>query len=314
MDNLPKTATIVDMTGRDGFQMEPEFIPTETKIEIINLLSHSGLRQIQVTSFVHPKAVPQLADAEAVMQGIERVPGVIYRVLVPNLKGAERALAVGADELNLLVSVTDSHSLSNANRTTADALPALEPVIELAERQGVPATGGAAVSLGCPFEGVPPTDRLDMVYGFFCERGIRKLSVADTVGMANPALVYERLCYLRERYPDATFSLHLHDTRRMAMANILAGLHAGVTEFDGTVGGLGGCPYAPGATGNIASEDMVHMLHEMGISTGVDLDALLAINRRLREVVGHALDSNIARAGRSSDLIRGTVTGQQKVA
>lgn len=314
MDNLPKTATIVDMTGRDGFQMEPEFIPTETKIEIINLLSHSGLRQIQVTSFVHPKAVPQLADAEAVMQGIERVPGVIYRVLVPNLKGAERALAVGADELNLLVSVTDSHSLSNANRTTADALAALEPVIELAERQGVPATGGAAVSLGCPFEGVPPKDRLDMVYGFFYERGIRKLSVADTVGMANPALVYERLCYLRERYPDATFSLHLHDTRRMAMANILAGLHAGVTEFDGTVGGLGGCPYAPGATGNIASEDMVHMLHEMGISTGVDLDALLAINRRLREVVGHALDSNIARAGRSSDLIRGTVTGQQKVA
>ncbi len=314
MHNLPATATIVDMTGRDGFQMEPEFIPTETKIEIIDLLSRSGLRQIQVTSFVHPKAVPQLADAEAVMQGIERVPGVVYRVLVPNLRGAERALAVGADELNLLVSVTDSHSLSNANRTTAEALAALEPVIELAEREGVPATGGAAVSLGCPFEGVPPRERLDMVYGFFYERGIRKLSVADTVGMANPALVYERLCYLRERYSEATFSLHLHDTRRMAMANILAGLQVGVTEFDGTVGGLGGCPYAPGATGNIASEDMVHMLHEMGISTGVDLDALLAINRQLREIVGHELDSNIARAGKSSDLIRGAVTGQYKVA
>jgi hydroxymethylglutaryl-CoA lyase len=248
------------------------------------------------------------------MAGIERVPGVTYRVLVPNLKGAERALAVGADELNLLVSVTDSHSLSNANRTTADALTALEPVIALAQRRGVSATGGAAVSLGCPFEGVPPRERLDMVYGFFYERGVRKLSVADTVGMANPALVYERLCYLRDRYPEATFSLHLHDTRRMAMANILAGLQAGVTEFDGTAGGLGGCPYAPGATGNIASEDMVHMLHEMGISTGVDLDALLVINRRLREVVGHELDSNIARAGKSSDLIRGTVTGQQKVA
>ena len=314
MHNLPSTATIVDMTGRDGFQMEPVFIPTETKIEIINLLSHSGLQQIQVTSFVHPKAVPQLADAEAVMQGIERVPGVVYRVLVPNLRGAERALAVGADELNLLVSVTDSHSLSNANRTTADALAALEPVIDLAERQGVRATGGAAVSLGCPFEGVPPRERLDTVYGFFYERGIRKMSVADTVGMANPALVYERLCYLRERYPEASFSLHLHDTRRMAMANILAGLQAGVTEFDGTVGGLGGCPYAPGATGNIASEDMIHMFHEMGIETGVDLDALLTINRRLREVVGHELDSNIARAGKSSDLVRGAVTGQQKVA
>jgi hydroxymethylglutaryl-CoA lyase len=314
MGSLPKTATIVDMTGRDGFQMEPEFIPTATKIEIINLLSQSGLRQIQVTSFVHPRAVPQLRDAEAVMAGIERVPGVTYRVLVPNLKGAERALAVGADELNLLVSVTDSHSLSNANRTTADALAALEPVIELADRQGVPATGGAAVSLGCPFEGVPPRERLDRVYGFFYERGVRKLSVADTVGMANPVLVYERLSYLCDRYPEATFSLHLHDTRRMAMANVLAGLQASVTEFDGTVGGLGGCPYAPGATGNIASEDMVHMLHEMGISTGVDLDALLAINRRLREVVGRELDSNIARAGKSSDLVRGAVTGQQKVA
>jgi hydroxymethylglutaryl-CoA lyase len=314
MTNLPKTATIVDMTGRDGFQMEPEFIPTESKIAIINLLSHSGLRQIQVTSFVHPRAVPQLRDAEAVMAGIERVPGVTYRVLVPNLKGAERALAVGADELNLLVSVTDSHSLSNANRTTADALTALEPVIELAQRRGVSATGGAAVSLGCPFEGVPPRERLDMVYGFFYERGVRKLSVADTVGMANPALVYERLSYLRDRYPEATFSLHLHDTRRMAMANILAGLQAGVTEFDGTAGGLGGCPYAPGATGNISSEDMVHMLHEMGITTGVDLDALLVINRRLREIVGRELDSNIARAGKSSDLVTGAVTGQQKVA
>ena len=314
LNNLPTTATIVDMTGRDGFQMEPAFIPTERKIEIINLLSRSGVRQIQVTSFVHPRAVPQLADAEAVMAGIERVPGVIYRVLVPNMKGAERALAAGADELNLLVSVTDSHSLSNANRSTVDALAALEPVIALAEREGVRATGGAAVSLGCPFEGIPPVERLDLVYGFFYERGIRKLSVADTVGMANPALVYDRLRYLRERYPEAEFSLHLHDTRRMAMANILAGLQAGVTEFDGTVGGLGGCPYAPGATGNIASEDMVHMLHAMGIQTGVDLDALLAINRRLREIVGHDLDSNIARAGKSSDLIRESVKGQQKVA
>ena len=314
LNTLPDSVTIVDMTGRDGFQMEPEFIPTDRKIEIINLLSQTGLRQIQVTSFVHPRAVPQLSDAGEVMRGIERMSGVVYRVLVPNLKGAERALDAGADELNLLVSVTDAHSLSNANRTTTDALAALEPVIELAEREGVRATGGAAVSLGCPFEGIPPVDRLELVYGFFYERGIRKLSVADTVGMANPALVYERLCWLRERYPEATFSLHLHDTRRMATANILAGLQAGVTEFDGTVGGLGGCPYAPGATGNIATEDMVHMLHAMGIETGVDLDALLAIGRRLREIVGHELDSSILRAGKSSDLVRSPVTGQRKIA
>jgi hydroxymethylglutaryl-CoA lyase len=294
--------------------MEPAFISTDTKVEIVNLLSRSGVPEIQATSFVHPKAIPQLADAEEVMRRIDRLPGVKYRALVPNMKGAERALAAGVDELNLLVSVTDSHSLSNANRTTADALVALEPVIALAQRVGVPATGGAAVSLGCPFEGVPAFERLELVYGFFNERGVRKLSVADTAGMANPALVYDRLSRLRERYPDATFSLHLHDTRRMATANILAGLQAGVTEFDGTVGGLGGCPYAPGATGNIATEDVVHMLHEMGIRTGVNLDALLAIGRRLREIVGHDLDSSVLRAGKSSDLIRSPVTGQRKIA
>jgi hydroxymethylglutaryl-CoA lyase len=283
------------------------------KVEIVNLLSRSGVPEIQVTSFVHPRAIPQLRDAEEVMRRIDRVAGVTYRALVPNLKGAERAIAAGAGELNLMVSVTDSHSLSNANRTTAEALAGLEPVIELAERAGVPVTGGAATSLGCPFEGFPPPERLAWVYGFFYERGVHKLSVADTAGMANPALVYDRLCRLRERFPEATFSLHLHDTRRMATANIIAGLEAGVTEFDGTVGGLGGCPYAPGATGNIATEDMVHMLHEMGIETGVDLDALLAIGRRLREIVGHELDSSILRAGKSSDLVRESVTGQRRI-
>ena len=312
LNTLPTHVTVVDMTARDGFQMEHDFIDTATKIEIIDLISGSGVPEIQVTSFVHPQAIPQLADAEAVMRGIERVPGVKYRALVPNLKGAERALDAGADELNLMVSVTDSHSLSNANRPTFEALAALEPVIELAQRRGVQATAGGATTLGCPFEGIPPVERLFAVYGWFYERGVRKMSVADTVGMANPVVVYDRLARLRERLPEASFSLHLHDTRRMATANVLAGLQAGVTELDGTIGGLGGCPYAPGATGNIALEDLVHMLHEMGIQTGVDLDALLAIARRLREVVGHELDSAILRAGKSSDLIREPVTGQRR--
>lgn len=313
--NLPEAVKIVDMTARDGFQMEfGYFIPTEQKIEIINAIARSGVPEIQVTAFVHPKAVPQLQDAEAVMRGIDRVPGVKYRALVPNLRGAERAIEAGADELNMLLSVTDSHSLSNANRTTFEALDLLEPVVRLAEAKGVPVTGGTATSLGCPFEGFPPVERLIQVVERFHGWGVRKISVADTVGMANPALVYDRLSRLRDRFPDVEFSLHLHDTRRMAMPNIIAGLQAGVTEFDGTIGGLGGCPYAPGATGNIATEDMVHMFHEMGIETGVDLDALLAIAARLREIVNHDLESYISRAGKSSDLIRTPVTGQQKLA
>lgn len=315
LTNLPKSVTIVDMTPRDGFQMESGyFIPTEQKIEIVNMLSRSGIPEIQVTAFVHPKAVPQLRDAEAVMRGIDRVPGVKYRALVPNLKGAERAIDAGADELNMLLSVTDSHSLSNANRTTAEALDNLEPVVKLAETKGVPVTGGTATSLGCPFEGFPTVERLIWVIERFYGWGVRKISVADTVGMANPALVYDRLSRLREHFPDVEFSLHLHDTRRMAMPNIIAGLQAGVTEFDGTVGGLGGCPYAPGATGNISTEDMVHMLHEMGIKTDVNLDALLVIARRLKEIVNHDLESYILRAGKSSDLIQEPVTGQRKLA
>lgn len=314
--NMPAKVKIVDMTARDGFQMEHGyFIPTEEKIKVVDMIARAGVPEIQVTAFVHPKAVPQLQDADAVMRGIERLPNVKYRALVPNLKGAERAIDAGADELNMLLSVTESHSLSNANRTTAEALEGLEPVVELAAAKGVPISGGTACSLGCPFEGFPPVERLFWVVDRFYNWGVRKISVADTVGMANPALTYDRLSRLKDRYPDVEFSLHLHDTRRMAMPNIIAGLQAGVAEFDGTIGGLGGCPYAPGATGNIATEDMVHMLHEMGIETGVDLDALLDIARYIRDnVVHHDLDSNILKAGKSSDLIQEHVTGQRKLA
>lgn len=315
LTDLPRSVKVVDMTPRDGFQMEyGYFIPTGEKIEIVNMLSRTGIPEIQVTAFVHPAAVPQLKDAAEVMKGIDRVPGVKYRALVPNLKGAQRAIEAGADELNMLLSVTDSHSLSNANRTTAEALDNLKPVVDLASSKGVPVTGGAACSLGCPFEGFPPVERIVWVIERFYSWGVRKISIADTVGMANPVLTYDRLSRLRDRFPDVEFSLHLHDTRRMAMPNIIAGLQAGVAEFDGTVGGLGGCPYAPGATGNIATEDMVHMFHEMGIETGVDLDALLDIARRLKGVVNHELDSNILRAGKSSELIQQEVTGQRKLA
>ena len=315
LSSLPAAVTVVDTTTRDGFQMElGYFIPTQQKIEIVNAIARAGIPEIQVTGFVHPKAIPQLQDAEDVMRGIERLPEVKYRALVPNLRGAERAIDAGADEINLLVSVTDSHSLSNANCTTEQALERLEPAAGLAYQRGVSMTGDTATSLGCPFEGLPSLERLTWVIERFYSWGIRKVSLADTVGMADPALVYDRLSRLGERFPDVEFSLHLHDTRRMAMPNIIAALQAGVTEFDGTIGGLGGCPYAPGATGNISTEDMVHMFHQMGIETGVDLDALLDIARRLKEIVNHDLDSYILRAGKSTDLITAQISGQQKLA
>ncbi|OGL00004.1 MAG: hydroxymethylglutaryl-CoA lyase [Candidatus Rokubacteria bacterium RIFCSPHIGHO2_12_FULL_73_22] len=313
MQALPKRVEVVEMGPRDGFQMEHRWIPTEVKIEVVNALARTGLPIIQVTSFVHPKAVPQLRDAEQVMAGIERLPGVIYEALVPNMRGAERAIAARADKVNLMLSVTDSHSLANANRTTDQALRELEPVVRLCQDRGVPATGGMATALGCPFEGFPPAERLIWVVERYVGLGLGEIGVADTAGMANPVLVHDRLSRLRDRFPDVHFSLHLHDTRRMATANVLAALQVGIDRFDGAVGGLGGCPYAPGATGNITTEDMVHMLHEMGIETGVDLDALIAIARRLPEIVGHPVESCLVRAGKSRDVIGRREQGQDKV-
>ncbi|BDG59467.1 hydroxymethylglutaryl-CoA lyase [Caldinitratiruptor microaerophilus] len=312
MQHLPKRVTVTEVGPRDGLQIEDQWIPTEIKVELVNRLSRVGFKTIQVTSFVHPKAVPQLRDAEEVMAKIDRVPGVTYEALVPNLRGMERALAAKVDKVNLMLSVTDSHSLSNANATTAEALKNLEPVARMALDHGIGVVGGMATALGCPFEGFPPPERLFMVVDAYLAMGVREIGVADTAGMANPALVYDRLSRLRDRYPDVHFSLHLHDTRRMATANIIAALEAGVTDFDGAAGGMGGCPYAPGATGNIATEDMVHMFHEMGIETGVDLDALLDVVRWMSTWVPHPLESTLLRAGKSRDVLGRRTSGQVK--
>jgi len=299
---LPNAIEINEVGPRDGFQAEDEFIPTGRKVEIIDALSRTGVAAIQVTSVVHPKAVSQLADAEGVMALIERVPGVRYTVLVPNLRGAERAVPMNADGWELMLSVTDSHSRSNANRSTDEALKGMEPVVALARESGVEVTGSMASALGCPFEGKVPFERVLYVAEAYCAMGVSHVSVADTVGVADPRLVFETISGLRERLPDVRFGLHLHNTRGMALANVLAALQAGVTEFDSSVGGLGGCPFAPGATGNVSTEDLVHMLALMGVRSGVDLDAMLAVAREVRKVVGHPLESAVARAGKASDL------------
>jgi hydroxymethylglutaryl-CoA lyase len=299
---LPAAVEVNEVGPRDGFQAEEEFIPTGRKVEVVDALSRTGVAAIQVTSVVHPKAVPQLADAEAVMARIERAPGVRYTVLVPNLHGAERAVPMNADGWELMLSVTDSHSRSNANRSTDEALKGMEPVVALARENGVEVTGSLATALGCPFEGRVPFERVLYVAEAYRAMKVMRISVADTVGVADPRLVFETMSRLKERLPDVRLGLHLHNTRGMALANVLAALQAGVTQFDSSVGGLGGCPFAPGATGNISTEDLVHMLDLMGVRSGVDLDSMLAVAREVSEVVRHSLESAVARAGKASDL------------
>lgn len=309
----PAAITVCEVGPRDGFQMEPAFIPTEAKVEIIDALARTGLREIQATSFVHPRAIPQLRDAEEVLARIARVPGVVYSALVPNERGAERAIAAKVDRIDIVVSVSESHCWANTNMSTARAMERAREIVRLGRAAGTDVSIGFATALGCPFEGFPPYERVERLVGEAVEDfGLSRVTIADTVGMANPALVSLTMSRLLRRFPATTFALHLHNTRGMGLANVLAGLDTGVASFDASIAGLGGCPYAPGATGNIATEDTVHMVEEMGIRTGIGLDALLAVARRVAEVVGHA-DSALLKAGPSSRLLGARVGPQEKV-
>ena len=299
---LPTQVTVHEVCPRDGFQPEEGWIPTETKIEIVDALSKTGVSEIQATSFVHPRAIPQLRDAENLFAGITKQPGVTYDALVPNLRGAERAATTAVDVWHLMLSASESHNRENGNRSIAETLAGFPAVVKLAAETGVAVHGGLAVAFGCPFEGKVTLDQLIRIVDAYIALGIEHISLGDTTGMANPAQIYRTMSTLRDRYPEMDWTLHLHDTRGMALANVIAGLQAGVTHFDSAAGGLGGCPYAPGATGNLATEDLVHMLHLMDIETGVDLDAVIAIASRLQDIVGHPLESRILRAGKTSDL------------
>lgn len=289
---------------RDGFQIEPRFIPTEEKIALVDALSRTGLAKIEVTSFVSPRAVPNLRDAEEVMRGIRRQPGVLYTALVPNLRGAERALAAGADELNLVMSATESHNQANLNRSTAQSLEGFAEIMQAARGSRASVNGSISCSFGCPFEGEVPEERVLHIAERYLELGFRGLTLADTTGMAHPNQVARLTAAARERFPEAELTLHFHNTRGMGLANVVAALGAGADRFDASLGGLGGCPFAPGATGNICTEDLVHMLQAMGYETGVDLDALLAVARKLPALVGHDVPGQVAKAGKITDLHR----------
>jgi hydroxymethylglutaryl-CoA lyase len=295
---LPERATVCEVGTRDGFQIEPNFIATAQKIEVVDLLSATGMPRIEVTSFVSPKAVPQLRDAEAVMAGITRRPGTRYSALVPNDKGAHRAVDGGVDDIHTVVSASESHNLANVNMSIAESIVKLKATAEVAHRNGKPVYAGVSCSFGCPFEGEVPMTQLESVVSRLVDLGAKGISLADTTGMANPAQVSRVLEHLVPRFPAVEWTLHTHDTRAMAIPNILAALEMGVTHFDGSIGGLGGCPFAPGASGNVCTEDLVHCLWAMGVETSIDLDGLIGVSKRVQEIVGRVLPGQIVKAGK----------------
>lgn len=287
----PETITIKEVGPRDGLQNEKIFIPTEDKIAWINKLSKSGLQSIEVTSFVNPKWIPALADAGDVMAGIERVPGVSYSALVPNRQGLERALAADIDEAAVFMSASETHNLKNINKTIADTLPVLEEIVKDASAAGKKTRGYVSTVFGCPYEGAVDIDAVVRVSESLFDMGIDELSLGDTIGVANPRQVQEVLDVLLKRFPAEKLAMHFHDTRGTALANVLASLDMGITVFDSAAAGLGGCPYAPGASGNAATDDLLYMLHGMGIHTGVDEEKILAASAFIQEKIGRALPS-----------------------
>ena len=289
--------SICDVGLRDGLQMEARFVPTEDKIALVHALSAAGLRKIEVTSFTSPNAIPALRDAEVVMRNIERHPGVTYTALVPNARGAERAIESRVDELNLVMSVSGTHNLANLRMTSMQSFAALSQVVAMAQGAGVPVNVSLSCVFGCPMEGDVALSTVCDWVRRFADLGVRRITLCDTTGMAYPTQVAQVSAAALARWPDAAFTLHFHNTRGMGLANVLAAIDAGASRFDASLGGLGGCPYAPGASGNVSTEDLVHALELMGYDTGIDLPALLAAARRLPQLIGHDIPSQLAKAG-----------------
>jgi len=293
---------IQEVVARDGLQNEDDFVPTDEKIKLINNLSESGVDKIEVTSFVSPKAVPNLKDAEEVMNGIERKEDVTYTALVPNLRGAKRALKTQVDEINLVVSVSETHNQKNLGMNTDESFQSFKEIIEYLDGSGIAVNGTLATSFGCPFEGNIDEDRVLRFVDQYVELNVSGITLADTTGMATPRQVYELVSKVRSKYPDLQLTLHFHNTRGMGLANVIEGIRAGVVRFDSSLGGLGGCPFAPGATGNICTEDLVHMLKFMGYDVRADLDHLIETSKSLEELLSHEVPGQIIKAGKITDL------------
>jgi hydroxymethylglutaryl-CoA lyase len=299
MPSLPGTVRIREVGPRDGFQNEPETIPTAKKVRLIDMLSSSGLQRMEVTSFVRADVIPQLADAEEVLAAVRRPEGVAFSVLIPNERGLERALRLRDrfDEVSVFLSASETHNRENVNRSVEESLAGLEPTLASAREAGLRCEGVIATSFGCPYEGEVPPERVFEIAERLAGAGCAEVGFGDTTGMANPRQVHGFFAAARERLGGVELTAHFHNTRGQGLANVVAALEEGVESFESSFGELGGCPVPPGSTGNVSSEDVVSMLHEMGIETGIDLSRLIEASRAAQEVIGRPLGAHVLRAG-----------------
>jgi hydroxymethylglutaryl-CoA lyase len=298
-DELPTTVRIREVGPRDGFQNEPEVIPTEEKVRLIGLLGETGLTRIELTSFVRPDVIPQLADAAEVLSRFEPRDGIAYSVLIPNRKGLDNALQFRDrfQEANFFLSASETHNRKNVNRSIGESLADLEGTIGAAREAGIRCEGVISTSFGCPYEGEVPPERVFEIAGQLREFGCEEIAFGDTTGMANPRQVREFFAAARERLDGIELTAHFHNTRGQGLANVLAALEQGIDSFESSFGELGGCPVPPGSTGNISTEDLVSMLEEMGVGTGVDLAKLLVASSEAQRVLGRPLGAHLLTAG-----------------
>ena len=307
----PEKVTLCEVGLRDGLQNEKVIPSLEQKLQLLDAVIGSGIKVIEVGAFVHPKAVPQMADTDALCRAMKKVDGIEYRALVPNIKGVQRAFDAGLSKAKLTVSASEAHCLANFNSTPVKMVQGFADCVDFANKNAMCLSGAISTSFGCPFQGQVPVTQIENVVRSFIQLGIVELSLSDTTGMANPRQVYELSTRMIQMFPEIKWTMHFHNTRDMALANIVTAIQAGIRMFDGAFAGLGGCPFAPGASGNVASEDVIHMLHEMQIDTGIDLLKAMDTARMASAFVGHSPASFVLKAGRCADLAKGKAKGQE---
>ena len=301
---LPSSITLCEVGLRDGLQNETYILNTEQKLEMLRGLIDAKFPVIEVGSFMHPRAVPQMANTDEVFKAIGDVPGVELRALIPNLRGIQRAIDCGCKKVKINVSASRQHNLKNLNMTPEESVAGFASCVDAAVENGIAISGSISMPFASPWEGRITEEDVDAIIEAYLKVGITEISLSDTSGMAVPNQVYNLCCHIKEKYPQATWWLHFHNTRGLAMANIMAAMEAGMDRFDSSFGGLGGCPFVPGAAGNISTEDVLHLCEESGIATGIDITKVIELSRKLKELLNHDMDSYILRAGRSCDLIQ----------
>lgn len=298
-----KTITLCEVGPRDGLQNEQKILSTDEKVCLIERAVSSGFKVVEVGSFMSPKAVPQMADTDEVFRRLTKAPGVEYRALIANMKGLERAADCGCVKTKLNVSASETHNLKNLNCTPAESVASFAPIVEAAKEKKIEVSGSISMAFGSPWDSEIPVSTVCSIIDAYLAAGVTEISLSDASGQAYPGQVYDICEEMKKRYPEVKFWLHFHNTRGLGIANILAGIEAGFTNFDSAFAGVGGCPFVPGATGNVASEDVVHAMKGCGVHTGIDLDMAIETARRVAEAVGHPTDSSMLRAGRADRIL-----------